>query len=45
MQNNYKQLLKKLMRYSVLGIVIQCFVFAPFFRFRSGAAAGGYHNG
>src|SRR5689334_23041831 len=31
MQNNYKQLLKKLIRCSVLGIVIQCFVFAPFF--------------
>ena len=31
MQNNYKQLFEKLIRYSVFGIIIQCFVFAPYF--------------
>ena len=31
MQNKYNQLTKKLLRYSVIGILIQCVVFAPFF--------------
>jgi TonB-linked SusC/RagA family outer membrane protein len=30
MQNKYKQLLTKLIRYSLFGIIVQCFVFAPF---------------
>jgi TonB-linked SusC/RagA family outer membrane protein len=31
MQNKYKQLLKKLIKHSVFGLLVQCIVFAPFF--------------
>src|SRR5689334_14216590 len=31
MQNNYKQLLKKLIRHSVFGMIVQCAVFASVF--------------
>ncbi len=37
MQNNYKQLLRKLIPYSLCGIVVQCIVFASAF-----ASAGGH---
>ncbi len=33
MQNIYKQLFKKLIKYSVYGIIFQCVVFAPFISF------------
>ena len=41
MQNTYKQLLKKLIRCSLYGIIVQCLVLAPFFAMGQGTTVTG----
>lgn len=40
MENNYKQQLKKVVRYSMLGILVQCFVFASAFAQQTQTVSG-----